>query len=132
MVKRALNIGIVADYLLADAWFGTKGMIRLTQETALVPILRMKKNKMKYRLSEFVRSKTVSRELAIQALYQHCVRKAWNRFMDKSIKLKPSMSNLTWPRTKTLPIGLRCACYSFAVMPDRLKRLSASMIGRYF
>jgi hypothetical protein len=28
---------------LADAWFGTKSMIRLTQETALVPVLRMKK-----------------------------------------------------------------------------------------
>jgi len=45
MVKRALSAGITADYLLADAWFGTKGMIRLTQETALVPVLRMKKNK---------------------------------------------------------------------------------------
>jgi hypothetical protein len=30
-------------------------MIRLTQETALVPVLRMKKNNMKYRISEFVR-----------------------------------------------------------------------------
>jgi hypothetical protein len=45
MVKRALNAGIMADYLLADAWFGTKAMIRLTQETALVPVLRMKKTK---------------------------------------------------------------------------------------
>ena len=44
MVKRALNAGIIADYLLADAWFGTKAMIRLSQETALVPVLRMKKN----------------------------------------------------------------------------------------
>jgi hypothetical protein len=49
------NAGILADYLLADACFGTKEMIRLTQETALVPVLRMKKNKMKYRLSESVR-----------------------------------------------------------------------------
>jgi hypothetical protein len=40
MVKRALNAGIMADYLLADAWFGTKAMIRLTQETSLVPVLR--------------------------------------------------------------------------------------------
>ena len=46
MVKRALNAGIMADYLLADAWFGTKAMLRLTQETSLVPVLRMKKNKM--------------------------------------------------------------------------------------
>ena len=50
MVKRALNAGIMANYLLADAWFGTKAMIRLTQETALVPVLRMKKNNMKYRM----------------------------------------------------------------------------------
>ena len=60
MVKRALNAGIMADYLLADAWFGTKAMIRLTQETALVPVLRMKKNNMKYRLSEFVREGATS------------------------------------------------------------------------
>lgn len=77
MVKRALNAGIVADYLLADAWFGTKAMIRLTQETALVPVLRMKKNKMKYQVSSFVRGNTVSRELDVQALYKDCVRKAW-------------------------------------------------------
>jgi hypothetical protein len=54
MLKRALTAGIIADDLLADAWFGTKAMIRLTQETALVPVLRMKKNNMEYRLSEFV------------------------------------------------------------------------------
>ena len=46
MVKRALNAGIMADYLLADAWFGIKAMLGLTQETSLVPVLRMKKNKM--------------------------------------------------------------------------------------
>ena len=77
MVRRALNAGIMADYLLADAWFGAKAMIRLTQETELVPVLRMKKNNMKYRFSEYVRGNTVSRELDIQALYKRCVRKAW-------------------------------------------------------
>ena len=77
MVRRALNAGIMADYLLADAWFGTKAMIRLTQETELVPVLRMKKNNMKYRFSEYVRGNTVSREVDIQALYKRCVRKAW-------------------------------------------------------
>jgi SRSO17 transposase len=77
MVRRALNAGIMADYLLADAWFGTKAMIRLTQETELVPVLRMKKNNMQYRFSEYVRGNTVSRELDIQALYKRCVRKAW-------------------------------------------------------
>lgn len=77
MVNRALNAGIVADYLLADAWFGTKAMIRLSQETALVPVLRMKKNKMKYRLSEMVRGNAVTQELDVQSLYKRCVRKAW-------------------------------------------------------
>ncbi|MGZ4954430.1 MAG: transposase [Methylobacter sp.] len=69
MVNRALNAGILADFLLADAWFGTKAMIRLTQETALVPVLRMKKNKMKHRMSEIVRGNAVTQELDIQALY---------------------------------------------------------------
>ena len=77
MIKRALNAGIMADYLLADAWFGTKAMIRLTQETALVPVLRMKKNNMKYRFSEYVRGNMVNRELDLRALYKRCVRKAW-------------------------------------------------------
>lgn len=77
MVNRALNAGIVADYLLADAWFGTKAIIRLSQETALVPVLRMKKNKMKYRLSEIVRGQVVTKELDVQSLYKRSVRKAW-------------------------------------------------------
>ncbi|HSN23671.1 MAG TPA: transposase, partial [Methylomicrobium sp.] len=77
MVKRALNAGIVADYLLADAWFGTKGMIRLTQETSLAPVLRMKKNNMKYRMNECVCGETVSLELDLQALYRHSIRKNW-------------------------------------------------------
>ena len=88
MIKRALNAGIMADYLLADAWFGTKGMIRLTQETALVPVLRMKKNNMKYRLSDYVRGKTVTRELDVRALYKHCVRKAWQPIRGQKYQAK--------------------------------------------
>jgi len=88
MVKRALQAGIMADYLLADAWFGTKAMIRLTQETALVPVLRMKKNKMKYRMTEVVHGETVSRELDIQALYQHSVRKNWESLRGQKYQAK--------------------------------------------
>ncbi len=77
MIKRALNAGITADYFLADAWFGTKPMIRLTQETALVPIVRMKKSNMKYRINETVRGKIASQEMDVKSLYKHCVRKAW-------------------------------------------------------
>jgi SRSO17 transposase len=89
MVKRALNAGIMADYLLADAWFGTKSMIRLTQETSLVPVLRMKKNKMKYRLNESVRGETVSLDLDIQALYQHSIRKNWEPIRGQKYQAKP-------------------------------------------
>jgi SRSO17 transposase len=89
MIKRALSTGILADYLLADAWFGTKAMIRLTQETSLVPVLRMKKNKMKYRINEYVRGKTVSQELDIQALYQHGVRKKWEPIRGQKYQAKP-------------------------------------------
>jgi len=111
MVKRALNAGITADYLVADAWFGTKGMIRLTQETALVPVLRMKKNNMKYRFSEFVRGKTVSHEWDIQALYKHCVRKAWQpirgqkyqaKIVDVELNLAESKDPEEWVKVRLL------------------------------
>src|SRR5664280_2178390 len=102
MVKRALTAGIMADYLLADAWFGTKAMIRLTQETALVPVLRMKKNNMKYRLGEFVRGKTVSQELDLQALYKRCVRKAWQPIRGQKYQAKIVDVELNLAETKDL------------------------------
>jgi len=94
--------GIMADYLLADAWFGTKAMIRLTQETALVPVLRMKKNNMKYRLGEFVRGKTVSQELDLQALYKRCVRKAWQPIRGQKYQAKIVDVELNLAETKDL------------------------------
>jgi SRSO17 transposase len=111
MVKRALNAGIMADYLLADAWFGTKAMIRLTQETALVPVLRMKKNKMKYRLSEVARDNTVSQELDVQALYQRSVRKAWQpvrgqkyqaKIVDVELNLAEKNDSEEWVKVRLL------------------------------
>ena len=111
IVKRALTAGIMADYLLADAWFGTKAMIRLTQETALVPVLRMKKNNMKYRLSEFIRGQTVSRELDVKALYQHCVRKVWQpirgqkyqaKMVDVELNLAESQDSEEWVKVRLL------------------------------
>ena len=111
MVKRALTAGIMADYLLADAWFGTKAMIRLTQEAALVPVLRMKKNTMKYRLGEFVRGKTVTGELDVQALYKRCVRKAWQpirgqkyqaKIVDVELNLAESKDTEEWVKVRLL------------------------------
>jgi len=111
MVKRALNAGIMANYLLADAWFGTKAMIRLTQETALVPVLRMKKNNMKYRMSEFVRGNTVSRELDLRTLYKRCARKAWQpirgqkyqaKIVDVELNLAESKEPEHWVKVRLL------------------------------
>ncbi|UVS59990.1 MULTISPECIES: transposase [Nitrosomonas] len=53
MIHRNVRAGIDASYLLADVWYDSKAMIRLSQETALLAILRMKKNRMKYRVSEY-------------------------------------------------------------------------------
>jgi SRSO17 transposase len=111
MVKRALTAGIMADYLLADAWFGTKAMLRLTQETALVPVLRMKKNNMKYRFSEFARGKTATWELDVQALYQRFVRKAWQpirgqkyqaKIVDVELNLAENKDREEWVKVRLL------------------------------
>jgi hypothetical protein len=100
MVNRALNAGILADYLLADAWFGSKAMIRLSQEAALVPVLRMKKNKMKYRMSEIVRGKAVTKDLDVQLIYKRCVRKAWQPIHGQKYQAKAVDVELNLAETK--------------------------------
>jgi SRSO17 transposase len=100
MVNRALNAGILANHLLADAWFGTKAMIRLTQETSLVPVLRMKKNQMKYRMSENVHGKAVTQELDVQSLYKRCVRKAWQPIRGQKYQVKVLDVELNLAETK--------------------------------
>ena len=50
MIAQAISGGINVDYFLADVWFVTKYILRMMIEHSLVAIVRMKKNKMKYRL----------------------------------------------------------------------------------
>ncbi len=76
MMKRALRTGLAADYLLADAWFGTKPMIRAAQDLGICPILRMKKNKMKYRAVIKGHKKAL---LDAKALYAHAVKGEWKK-----------------------------------------------------
>jgi SRSO17 transposase len=78
MIRRALRAGIKADYLLADAWFGTKPMIQTAEDALLTPILRMKKNTMKYRWTEFRQGQTHHREIDVKGLYQACIRGQWD------------------------------------------------------
>lgn len=79
MIGRALRAGFAAAYLLADSWFGTKAMIRMCEEALLIPILRMKKNAMKYRLTEVVDGKIVRTEMDVNELFQSRVRCRWER-----------------------------------------------------
>jgi SRSO17 transposase len=88
MVKRALRAGIEGDYLLADAWFGSKAILRLCEETSLVAILRMKKGKLKYRITDTIDGRQVKQELDAKALYQHSARKQWQRIAGQKYQAK--------------------------------------------
>ncbi len=76
MLARAKRQGILADYLAADAWFGTKPMIKTALSMDVTAILRMKKNKMKYRV-ETPNGKTES--LDANSLYQCAVKGEWKK-----------------------------------------------------
>ena len=88
MIRRALRAGIQGHYLLADAWFGSKAIIRLCQETALIALLRMKKSKLKYRVSEYTHGETIKREMDVKALYKHNVRKQWKKIPGQRYQAK--------------------------------------------
>ena len=76
MMKRTLRSGLDAEYLVADAWFGTKPMIRTALDLAVCPILRMKKNKMKYRAVLKGRKKEL---LDAKELYAYTVKREWKK-----------------------------------------------------
>jgi SRSO17 transposase len=88
MLRRAQRAGFKADYLIADAWFGTKPMIHLADESLLTPILRMKKNTMKYRLTQFRQRQTVYREVDVKTLYQSCIRGQWEKVSGQPYQAK--------------------------------------------
>jgi hypothetical protein len=76
MMKRAIRSGMEADYIVSDAWFGTKPMIRTALELDICAILRMKKNKMKYRAVVKGRSRQL---LNAQELYSYAVKREWKK-----------------------------------------------------
>jgi len=88
MIRRALRSGFQAHYLLADAWFGSKSIIRLCEETALTAILRMKKNKLTYRSSDYCNGEVIKQEMDVKALYQHSVRKQWKKIAGQKYQAK--------------------------------------------
>jgi len=76
MMKRAKRCGIEADYVIADAWFGTKSMMRSALRLEMCAILRMKKSKMKYRAVIKGRKKVL---LNAQELYACVVKREWKK-----------------------------------------------------
>ena len=77
----------------------------------MVPVLRMKKNTMKYRLGGFVRGEAVSWELDVRALYKHCVRKAWQavhgqkyqaKTVDAELNLAEKNDSEEWVKVRLL------------------------------
>jgi len=75
MMRRVNKAGIHADYVCADAWFGNKEMIRAAQSLKMTAVLRMKRNKLKYR----VRTGNRNQLLDAKELYQQAVRKKWTK-----------------------------------------------------
>lgn len=94
MIARAQRAGIDAQYLLADAWFGTKPMITLAEDALLTAIVRMKKNKMKYRHSLVMPDKVVCKEMDLCAMYQSAVRGQWEKVSGQPYQSKTVVVDL--------------------------------------
>lgn len=94
MIARAQRAGIDAQYLLADAWFGTKPVIAMAEDALLTAIVRMKKNKMKYRHSLHLPDKVVCKEMDLCALYQSAVRGQWGKVAGQPYQSKTVVVDL--------------------------------------
>ncbi|SMG62531.1 hypothetical protein BMETH_1164_1 [methanotrophic bacterial endosymbiont of Bathymodiolus sp.] len=80
--------GFAADYLLTDAWFGNKTTLRLTQAMDLTAILRMKKDKTRYRYSYYAKGKQHTVMANAKDLYCHHVRKQWQKIKETHYRYK--------------------------------------------
>lgn len=78
MIRRAIRHRIKAAYLVADAWFGNKEMMRAANDLGMVAVLRMKRGKMKYRVPHGKGYK----QLDAKELYRRAVRKQWTPVAD--------------------------------------------------
>jgi len=137
MIRRALRAGIQGHYLLAEAWFGSKAIIRLCQETALIAILRMKKSKLKYRISEYTNGEIIEREMDVKALYKHSVRKQWKkipgqRYQAKVVDVALNLALTDKEETQWINSPIICSwCRSGNKSSSRKARLGCLFVYRY-
>lgn len=106
MMKRAIRSGIGAEYLVADAWFGSKPMIRTALGLEVCAILRMKKGNMKYRVALKGRKKEL---LDSRELYAKVVKREWKKVRGMpwkavalNVELDLSEDNQKQPEWKTV------------------------------
>lgn len=102
-VKRVIRYGFEADYFLADAWFGNKPTLRMTRENSVTAIVRMKKDKTKYRHTTFKSGKRQEQMLTAVELFQKTVRKQWDKIPGTSYQAKTLCVELNLAKTKSDP-----------------------------
>lgn len=102
-VKRAIRYGFEADYFLADAWFGNKPTLRLCEENSMIAILRMKKDKMKYRYTTFKNGNKQTQLLNAVELFQKAVRKQWEKIPNTVYQAKTITVELNMAEKKSAP-----------------------------
>ena len=88
MIHRAMRAGIKADYLLAAAWFGHKTTIRMAEESWLTAVVRIKKDAMKYRYTEFRQGQAIHRDVEVKAWYQMAIRGHWEKIPGQPYQAK--------------------------------------------
>jgi hypothetical protein len=108
MIAPAIRGGIHAYNFLANVWFSTKPILRMTIEHSLVAIVRMKKSKMKYRL----KINDEEHLLYAQALYKYHLKDHWQAlnnvpYQSKSIVVELNLTSLDkapaqWVKVKLL------------------------------
>ena len=76
MIKRALQLGFKAQNPVADSWFGTKCMMKCALDNGLTAVLRMKKSKLKYRITN---EDGTQQCLDAKQLYERFARRGFRR-----------------------------------------------------
>ena len=102
-IKRAISHGFEADYFLADAWFGNKPTLRMTEENSLTAIVRMKKDKTKYRYTTFKKGKAQDQLLNAVELYKKAVRQQWKKVPGTAYQAKMLSVDLNLAQKKSDP-----------------------------
>ncbi|TCS36713.1 transposase [Reinekea marinisedimentorum] len=78
MIQRAQNQGIQADYLVADAWFGTKRMVDVAISQGLTGIFRMKKGQQKF-TAQLIHDSYQQQDLNLKERYHKIVKSQWRK-----------------------------------------------------